>query len=146
MTCIATHAILPITYGNTFYTEVYVKFDGLMYPQLDHNKMKELQSKEESKHSSWSFTGILSKIKSYMVPSGEVKPKYLHAPLALRIYLANHQRFLTGKVDLNKNPVEVIMDIVYIFNSLYKAYLHIDDNCRLLPNNSDIQKVWLLTV
>ena len=121
---------------------VYIKFDGLMLPQFDHDKLKQLQSKEGSKHSLWSsFTGFFSKIfKNYIIPSSEDETK--HSPaLALRIYLSEHHKMLTGKVYASKSPIEVIADIIYIFNSLYKTYLQIDNNSRLLPNSHDIQKV-----
>ena len=112
-----------------------------MHPQLNCDKLKQLQSKEGSKHSLWSsVTGIFSKIKNYVIPSSEGETKYL-SPLALRIYLSEHHKILTGKVCTSKSPTEVITDIIYIFNSLYKIYLQIDNSCRLLPNKSDIQKV-----
>ena len=127
-----------------FYIGVYVKFDGLMYPQLNHDKLKELQqSREGLKQSIWtSVTGMLSKIKNVFVSSGEDDSKHMHLPtLALRVYLSKHHRILTGKVSINESPVEIITDIIDIFNSLHKAYLHIDNNCRALPNSHDIQKV-----
>ena len=127
-----------------FFVGVYVKFDGLMYPQLNHNKLKELQqSKEESKQSLWtSFTGMLSKLKNVFVSSGEDDSKHMHLPtLALRVYLSKHHRILTGKVFIKESPVEIIADIIDIFNSLHKAYLQIDSNCRALPNSDDVQKV-----
>lgn len=117
-----------------------------MHPELNHNKLKELQqSKEESKQSLWkSFTGMLSKIKNFVVPSeDEVETKYFHA-LALRVYLSNHHRILTGKVHTKKSPVEIITDIIYRFNSLYKSYFHIDDSCRSFPSSSEIQKVFFI--
>ena len=112
-----------------------------MHPQFDHDKLKQLQSKEGSKHSLWSsLTGIISKIKNYIIPSSEDETK--HSPaLALRIYLSEHHKILTGIVYTSKSPIEVIVDIIYIFNSLYKAYLQIDNNPRLLPNSHDVQKV-----
>ena len=112
-----------------------------MHPQLDHDKLKQLQSKEGSKLSLWSsFTRIFSKIKNYVIPSGEDETKY-SPPFALRIYLSVHHKILTGKAYTSKSPTEIIADIIYIFNSLYKAYLQIDNNCRSLPNSCDIQKV-----
>ena len=125
-----------------FIVGVYVKFDGLMHPQLNHDKLKQLQSKEGSKHSLWSsVTGILSKFKNYVIPSSEGETKF-SPPLALRIYLSKYHKILTGKICTSKSPpTEVITDIIDIFNSLYKAYLQIDNISRLLPNKSDIQKV-----
>ena len=112
-----------------------------MHPQLNRDKLKQLQSKEGSKPSLWiSFTEILSKLKNYVIPSSEDETKY-SPPLALRIYLSKHRKILTGKAHTSENPAEVIADIIYIFNSLYKTYLHIDNDCRFLPNNCDIQKV-----
>ena len=135
-------------FTNGTFVGVYVKFDGLMYPQLNHSKLRELQqSKEELKQSLWkSFTGIFSKLKNVFVSSGESDSKHMHLPtLALRVYLSKHQRILTGKISINESPTdsEVITDIIYIFNSLYKGYLQIDNACRLLPNSDNIQKVWI---
>ena len=125
-----------------FFVGVYVKFDGLMHPQLNHDKLKQLQSKEGSKHESiWSsVAGLFSKFKNYVIPSSEDETKYSPA-LALKIYLSEHHKILTGKLCTSKSPTEVIADIIHIFNSLYKTYLQIDSSCRLLPNKSDIQKV-----
>ena len=132
-----------ITYSGLLFIGVYVKFDGLMHPELNHNKLKELQqSNEESKQSLWkSITGLFSKIKNYVVPSGdEVETKYFSGR-ALRIYLSKHHRILTGKVHTKKSPVEIITDIIYMFNSLYQSCLHIDNSCRFLPNSSEIKQV-----
>ena len=124
-----------------FHIGVYVKFDGLMYPQLHPDKLKQLQSKEGSKHSIWdSFTGLFFKFKNLFIPSREGETKYLPT-FALRIYLSKHQKCLAGKVCTSESPIEVITDIVYIVNSLCKTYLHIDSSSQLLPNRSDIQKV-----
>ena len=119
-----------------------MKIDGFMYPQLNHSKLRELQqSKEESKQSLWrSITGMFSKLKKYIVPSGESHSKQLPA-LALKFYLSKHHGILTGKLPIHKSPVAVIADIIYVFNSLYKACLYIDYSSRYSPNNDDIQKV-----
>ena len=121
-----------------------------MYPQLHPDKLKQLQSKEGSKHSIWSsFTGLLSKFKNLFIPSNEGETKYL-PPFALRIYLSNHQKCLTGKVHASESPIEspieVITDIVYVFNSLHRTYLHIDSSCQLLPNRFDIEKVCIYSL
>ena len=114
-----------------------------MRPQLNHDKLKRLQSKEGSKHSLWSsFGGMLSKIKNYVIPSSEDETKYSPG-LALRIYLSEHHKILTGKLCTSNSPIEIIANITCIFNSLYKTYLQIDNNYRLLPNKSDIQKVFV---
>jgi len=111
-----------------------------MHPQLNHAKLKELQSKEESKQSRWPFVaGILSRLKNLIVPSGE-GGEIKYTP-ALRIYLAKDHGILTGKVCLNKSPVEVIADITCVYNSLYKAYLQIDNSCHISPNCYNVQKV-----
>ena len=125
-----------------YYIELYVKFDGLMHPQLNSDKLKQLQSKDEGlKPSVWgSVTGFFSKIKKYFIPSREGDTKYL-PPFALRIYLSKHQDYLIGKVHTSRSPIEVITDITDVFNSLYETYLLIDNSCRLLPSRSDIQKV-----
>lgn len=122
-----------------------MKIDGFMYPQLNRNKLRELQqSKEESKQSLWkSITGMFSKIKNYIVPSGASHSKQLPS-LALKVYLSKHHEILTGKLPIHKSPVEVIADIIYVFNSLYKACLYIDYSSCYSPNNNDIQKVILL--
>ena len=119
-----------------------MKTDGFIYPQLNRNKLRELQqSKEESKQSLWrSITGVFSKLKNFIVSSGESHSKQLPS-LALKVYLSRHHGILTGKFPIHKSPVGVIADIVYVFNSLYKACLHIDYNSRYLPNRDDIQKV-----
>ena len=115
-----------------------------MHPQLNRDKLKQLQSKEGSKHSLWSsVTGIFSKIKNYIIPSSEDETKF-PPPLALRIYLSKYHKILIGKVCTSKSTTEVITDIIYIFNSLYKAYLQIDSSSRSLPNSHDIQKVCIL--
>ena len=126
---------------------VYVKFDGLMYPQLHPDKLKQLQSKDEgSKHSIWSsFTGIFSKIKKFFIPSSEGETQY-SPPFALKIYLSKYQEYLTGKVCINKSPIEVMTDIIDVFHSLYETHLQIDYSSRSLPNRSDIQKVCLFVV
>ena len=127
-------------YDHTAFVGLHVKIDGFMHPQLNHNKLKQFQSKEGSKPSLWSsFTGILSKIKEYISSSSEGEGKYL-PPLALRMYLSEHHNFLTGKRCENKSPIEIIADIIYIFNSLYKTFLQIDFNSWPFPRN-DIQKV-----
>ena len=125
-----------------YYAEIYVKFDGLMYPQLNSDKLKQLQSKDEGlKPSVWgSVTGFFSKIKKFFVPSSEGDTKYL-PPFALRIYLSKHQDYLTGKDHTSRSPTDTIADIIDVFNSLYESYLQIDNSCRLLPSRSDIRKV-----
>ena len=117
-----------------FFVEVYVKFDGLMHPQL--------KSKEGSKSILSSVTGIFYKIKKFVIPSSEDETKYSPA-LALRIYLSKYHKILTGKVCSNNGLIKIITDIIYIFNSLYKTYLQIDNNSRSLPNSSDIRKVFI---
>ena len=126
---------------------VLVKFDGLMYPQLNDKKLRELQqSKEESKQSLWkSFTGMFSKLKNYFVSSGESHSKHL-PPFALRVYLFKYHEMLTGKLPIHKSPVEVFADIIYVFNSLYKASLHIDNSSRYWPDYDDIRKVRIIII
>lgn len=123
-------------FSNGVFVGVYVKFDGLMYPQLSHSKLREL----ESRQSIWK--SLFSKLKSLLVSSNDSDSKHVHLPtLALRVYLSKHHRILTGKASISESPVELITNIIYIFNSLHKACLHIDNCCRFLPNSDDIQKV-----
>ena len=124
-----------------------MKFDGLMYPQLNDNKLRELQqSKEESKQSLWkSFTGMFSKQKNYFVSSGESHTK--HSPsFALRVYLFKYHEMLTGKLPIHKSPVGIFTDIIYVFNSLLKASLHIDNSSQYWPNGDNIQKVCIIII
>ena len=60
-------------------------------------------------------------MKSYVLGESDKQVPSLH------VYLDEHFKVLTGKVPLNDtNPIEVVMEIVYIYQSLYKYYLHYD--------------------
>ena len=122
-----------------YFLEIYKKFDGAIHPKLDHDKLKELQSKEVSQQPWWkSIAGTVTKfVKSYVPSSGE--SKFKHLPI-VKTYLASYCKFITGETNLNLNPVEVIDEIVYTVQSLIKSYFYVENNrCCLLA--SDIKKV-----
>ena len=111
-----------------------------MHPELDHDKIKKIQqSKEESKSSFSKFwSGLKSgfkQVKNYVLgESNKQEP-------SLIVYLDHHFKLLTGKVPLDDiNPIEVVSEIVYIFQSLLKYYLHYDGYPRSVFND-DIKKV-----
>ena len=106
-----------------------------MNPELDHTKLKEFQSKEEPKQSF--FHKWFSKLKSYVIPSDKGETKHLPA---LAVYLDKYHKMLTGRI-LCKSPIEIITDIIHIFNSLYHSFFDIDKSSRQAPNCSDVQKV-----
>ena len=120
----------------------YKKFDGSMHPDLDYEKLKELQSKEESKPSLWkSLTGWVSKkIASFTTSSGErnIKP----FPV-LNTFLRTYYDILTGRRPFRGSPITIMNDIIYIFNSLFKASYHYDVSHRHSYNNPHIKQVCL---
>ena len=124
------------------FLEIYKKFDGSIHPELNHKKMKELQSKEDSQQSWWkSITTlpgtILKSIKNRITSSDENKFKYL--PILTR-YLTPYYKFITRETESNLNPLEVIDAIVYIFESLKKSFFNVEGGNRYLLA-SDVKKV-----
>ena len=111
-----------------------------MHPELDHDKIKKIQqSKEESKSSlSKLWSGLKSgfkHMKNYVL--GESNKQ----ELSLMVYLNDHFNLLTGKIPLDStNPIEVVNEILYIFQSLCKYYFHYDGHSRSVGNN-EIKKV-----
>ena len=111
-----------------------------MHPELDHDKIKKIQqSKEESKSSLSKFwSGLKSgfkQVKNYVLgESSKQEP-------SLVVYLDDHFKLLTGKTPLDgTNPIEVVHEVVYIFQSLCKYYFHFDGYSRSVVN-SEIKKV-----
>ena len=112
-----------------------------MHPELDQDKIKKKmqQSKDESKSSLSKFwSGLKSgfkQVKNYVL--GESNKQ----ELSLIVYLDDHFKLFTGKIPLdNMNPIEVVSEIVYIFQSLQKYYFHFD-GCSRSVFNDDIKKV-----
>ena len=127
---------------------MYRKFDGSMHPEFDKTKLKEIRSKEESK-SSWlkslagSFTGLLSKLSNYMTTSGEPTVKNV---LVVSTYFSKYYKILTGERSTHAQSTEIINEIVYIYNSLFKGYFCYDGSYRHLQRegNVGIKKVCIL--
>ena len=118
----------------------YKKFDGSMRPELNHDKLKELKSKEDSQQSWWipkSFTKFAKFIKSRIISSDE--SEFKHLPI-VKTYLASYCKFITGEIDWNLTPVEVIDKIVYTIDSLIKCTFHVDSSQRCLLA-SDVKQV-----
>lgn len=111
-----------------------------MHPELDHEKIKKLQqSKEEPKSTIIKFFNTFisgfKQVKNYVF--GESNKQ---VP-SLSIYLNKYLKLLTGKTLLNDtNPMEVVVEIVYIFQSLHKYHLHYDSTSQSLSKD-DIKKV-----
>ena len=122
------------------YLEIYKKFDGLMHPELNHDKLKELQSKEASQQSWWKsitkFPGAVAKfIKSHVPSFSETK----HLPV-VKTYLEPYCKFVTGETDLNLTPLEVVDEIVYTIESLIKSSFYVESSHRCLLA-ADVKKV-----
>ena len=124
------------------FLEIYKKFDGPMHPEYNHDKLKELQSKEDSQQSWWkSFTrlpGAVAKFIRNRVTSfteSDVK----HLPI-VKPYLEPYCQFITGENDLYLVPLEVIDEVVYIVESLIKNHFSVEGSHRMLIA-SDVKKV-----
>ena len=93
-----------------------------MHPELDYSKLKESQTKQESKSSWWkSFTGWVSKkISNFTTPSGEPVRSF---PI-VNAFLSTYYDILTGRRPFSGSPITILNDIVYIFNSLFKGSYH----------------------
>ena len=115
-----------------------------MHPELDSEKIKKMeQSKDESKSSLsklWSsFKSGFKQMRSYVF--GE---NVKEVP-SLSVYLDDHFKLLAGKISLSgTDPNEVIKEIVYIYQSLYKYYLHYDGMSHLVQKDG-IKKVGICT-
>lgn len=132
-----------------YFVEIYKKFDGSTHPELSHDKLKELQSKEDSQRSKeatqqvwWKkyipgAEAIAKFIKNRGTSSDESEMKWL--PI-VKTYLASYCKFITGEINLNLNPLEVIDKIVYMIESLMKCSFYVEGNNRCLLA-SDIKKV-----
>ena len=112
-----------------------------MHPELNHDKLKELQSKEDSQQSWWKsiakFPGAVAKfIKNRVTSFTESDVK--HLPI-VKTYLEPYCQFITGENDLYLAPLEVIDEVVYIIESLIKNYFSVEGNRLLIA--SDVKKV-----
>ena len=125
------------------FLEIYKKFDGSMHPELNHDKLKELQSKEVSQQSLWKsitkFSGAIAKFIKSHVPSFSESENTKRLPI-VKTYLEPYWKYITGEIDLNLNPVEVIDEIVYIIESLIKNSFSVESSHRCLLA-SDVKKV-----
>ena len=102
----------------------YKKIDGSMHPELDHEKLKRLQSKEESQRSWWkSFAGAVTKLINRMTTFDKIEPK--HLPI-VKTYLAQYYKFITGESTMNLNLVEVADEIMYTVVSLLNNSFYIN--------------------
>ena len=122
--------------------EVYKKFDGSMHPELNHKKLKELQSRGDPHQSWWkSFTKLPGKvvefIRRYTTSSDE--SNFRHLPI-LKTYLTPYFKFITRESESNLSPLEVIDITVYIFESLINSYFKVEGGHRYLLS-LDIKKV-----
>ena len=121
---------------------MYKKFDGSIHPELNHKKLKELQSKEDPQQSWWkSITKlpgtVIKFIKSHVTSSDE--SKFKHLPVLIT-YLTPYYKFITGETESNLNPLEVIDTILHIFESLIKSCFDVEGGNRYLLA-SDVKKV-----
>ena len=104
-----------------------------MHPELDVEKIKKLQqSKEESKSSLSKFWSVVKSgfkhVKNYVF--GESNKQ----EVSLSVYLDFSFKLLTGIISLNDtHPIEVVDDIVYIFQSLHKYCFHSDGYPHPVP-------------
>ena len=128
--------------------DVYKKIDTSMHPELDHAKLKEFQSKEESQQESWwkswkSFKGAVTKLVNRISSSDRSESKRL--PI-VKTYLAEYDKFITGKIKLNLNPVEVVDKIIYIVISLLNNSFHINGTslCSLYSDIKLVSKLQLM--
>ena len=127
----------------SFYLGIYKKIDGLMHPDLDHDKLKQLQSKNDS-HKSWfkeltKKAAVLTKFVRKHVTSSDIHES--KQPPVVKIYLTPYCKFITGETSLNLNPLEAIDEIVYIIESLIKRYFFVESKyCCVL--SSDAKKVY----
>ena len=122
------------------YAGIYKKFDGSMHPELDYDKLKQLQSQEESKPSLWkTLTGWVSKkIAGLTTSSGETNVKSFPV---VKIFLSTYYDVLTGRKPFRGSPITIMNDIIYIFNSLFKGFYHYDVSHRYSCWNSHIKQV-----
>ena len=118
-----------------------------MHPELDHDKLEKMQqSKDESKSSlSKLWSGFKSGLKSAASGLKHMKNYVLGESSkqepSLSMYLDDYFKLLTGTTPLNSTtPVEIVYDIVYIFQSLYKYYFYFDGMSHLVFRE-DIKKV-----
>jgi len=117
-----------------------------MHPDLDYNKMKELESKQETKSSLWkSFTSRLTKIfTSFSTSSAE---KNIKSFPVLKIFLSTYYDILTGRKPYRGSPITIMNDIIYIFSSLFKGCYHYDVSKQHYSNkNFHIKQVCMLQV
>ena len=113
-----------------------------MHPELNHDKLKELQSKEASQQPWWrsiaKFPGAVAKfIKSHVPSFSESETKRLPV---VKTYLEPYCKFVTGETDLNLTPLEVIDEIVYTIESLIKNSFSVESSHRCLLA-ADVKKV-----
>ena len=120
--------------------EVYKKIDASMHPEIDHVKLKELQSKEESQQQSlWkSFKGALTKLMNRMSSSDKDESKRL--PI-VKTYLSQYYEFITGKSNLNLSSVEVFDEIMHIVVSLLNNSFYSNGSYHCCFLYSDIKQV-----
>ena len=123
------------------FLESYKKFDGSMHPEVNHTKLKELQSNEESQQSSWwkfpTITGLLTKLKNRFASSD--KSEFKRLPI-VKTYLAQYYKFITGENSSTLNAVKVVHEIVYIIVSLMNSYFYVNNSNQSLFR-SDIKLV-----
>ena len=129
--------------------EIYKKIDGSMHPEFNHNKLKELESKEDSQQpkedSKQPWWRIFSKgaeavanfFKNHATSSDGSEMKSLPV---VKTYLVPYSKFITGEIRMNLSPLEATDEIVYIIESLIKSYFNVESNHRCLLA-SDVKKV-----
>ena len=130
--------------------EIYKKIDGSMHPEFNHDKLKELESKEgsqqpkeDSKQPWWKTfvsrgtEAVANLFKSRATSSDGSEMKSLPA---VKTYLAPYSKFITGEISTNLSPLEATNKIVYIIESLIKSYFNVESNHRCLLA-SDVKKV-----
>ena len=109
-----------------------------MHPEINHAKLKELQSNEESQQLLWkSFTGVVTKFRNRFISSDKSELK--HFPI-VKTYLAQYCKFITGESSLTLNAVEVVHEIVYIIVSLMNSYFYVNHGYHSLFH-SDVKLV-----
>ena len=120
-----------------------------MHPELNHDKLNKLESKECSQQPKkgsnqlwWKIinnrTGAIANwINNRIISSGGSEMRSF--PI-VKTYLAPYCKFITGEISLKLNLLEATDKIVYIIESLIKSYFHAESSeCCLLA--SDVKKV-----